>query len=54
MEFQKVTEADLRKIEDLMWEDTKHASGVKVDWFQAKMYCEDLNLAGIRGWKMPT
>jgi len=41
-------------IEDLMWEDTKHAAKVQVNWLQANLYCEDLDLAGIRGWKMPT
>jgi len=41
-------------IENLMWEDTKHAAGVQLDWEQAKIYCEDLNVAGLKGWKIPT
>lgn len=41
-------------VENLMWEDTKHASGVKTDWDEAKRYCEDLDLAGIKDWQLPT
>jgi len=41
-------------VENLMWEDTKHASGVKLDWDGAKEYCEDLDLAGIKDWQMPS
>ena len=41
-------------IENLMWEDTKHASGVKTDWDQSKRYCEDLKLAGIEDWQLPS
>lgn len=41
-------------VENLMWEDTKHAATVQLDWEQAKIYCEDLNVAGLKGWKIPT
>lgn len=41
-------------VENLMWEDTKHAVNEKVDWDGAKKYCEDLDLAGIKDWQMPS
>lgn len=41
-------------VDNLMWEDTKHAAEVKVDWITAKEYCEDLDIAGITDWEMPT
>ncbi len=41
-------------VENLMWEDTRHAADIKIDWNHAKEYCEDLKLAGFTDWELPS
>jgi hypothetical protein len=41
-------------VENLMWEDTKHAADTQIDWEHAKEYCEDLELAEFTDWKLPS
>ena len=37
---------------DLMW--TKKDNGKEINWYDAKEYCEDLELAGHKDWRLPT
>lgn len=37
---------------DLTWE--RHASGGALDWDAARSHCEDLSLAGVEDWRVPT
>lgn len=40
-------------VENLMWEDTKHAADTKTDWQEAKTYCDELKLAEFTDWELP-
>jgi len=39
---------------NLLWEDTTHVKETKVNFTQAKSYCEDLELGKYKDWRLPT
>jgi hypothetical protein len=38
----------------VIWEDTKHLEVGNMSWDEAKNYCENLSLDGLKGWRLPT
>jgi len=38
----------------LMWQDDSAAKNTKKNWKDAKIYCQNLSLAGFSDWRLPT
>lgn len=38
----------------LLWEDTPHVELTKVNYNQAKQYCEELTIEKYENWRLPT
>ncbi len=41
-------------VNKLLWEDTMHVELTKVNYTQAKNYCEELKIEEIDNWRLPT
>ncbi len=39
---------------NLIWEDTVNTTEEKVDYDEAKTYCETLKIGEVAGWRLPT
>ena len=38
----------------LLWQDTDAVAKNAREWYEAKAYCANLEIEGIRGWRLPT
>ena len=48
-------EGYVRDIEHhLFWQDNKEVVKMPKSWMEARKYCADLQIAGMRGWRLPT
>lgn len=41
-------------IKNLIWEDTKEAVNQELSWKDGNKYCENLEIAHLRNWRLPT
>lgn len=39
---------------DLIWQDDKNAKSLKLSWQEARQYCKNLELLGLKDWFLPT
>jgi hypothetical protein len=39
---------------DVLWQDSNESAQVKKGWIEAKNYCANLEIGGIRRWRLPT
>ena len=48
------TNETLETKDGLVWQDNKEAKITKFNWSDAEKYCQDLNLANKRDWRLPS
>ena len=46
--------SDTVTIGSLQWQDNAEAKTTKLSWYEAKSYCQELDLASHNDWRLPT